>query len=259
MLLSASIYTLRPAPSCTQALRAAVRRASTVSGPYSRHVLGMATNNSRMVSRWTMLGHHHSRFISSSTHLQKTSLLRNEPSFFSKALVATGAATTFVFAPLVWARSLGFSRNVAYCAAATGAAPTPAPTASDNIHSSPPYSTSRTPPGGKDPTINTKELSFGTAMGVCSGYLFKKLGKMFLLVAGLGFVTLQMLANAGYIQVNWILIESQFKDKFDLDKDGKVTAKDAQHGFKWLMDLLTKNFQFKSTFAGGFYLGFRYG
>ncbi|KAF8946002.1 hypothetical protein BGZ52_009153 [Haplosporangium bisporale] len=180
--------------------------------------------------------------------VQKTSLLRNEPSFFSKALVATGAATTFVFAPLVWARSLGFSRNVAYCAAATGAAPTPAPTAS-----------ARTPPGGKDPTINTKELSFGTAMGVCSGYLFKKLGKMFLLVAGLGFVTLQMLANAGYIQVNWILIESQFKDKFDLDKDGKVTAKDAQHGFKWLMDLLTKNFQFKSTFAGGFYLGFRYG
>ncbi|KAF9394639.1 hypothetical protein CPC16_010741 [Podila verticillata] len=235
MLLSASIYTLRPAPSCTQALRAAVRRASTVSGPYSRHVLGMATNNSRMVSRWTML-------------VQKTSLLRNEPSFFSKALVATGAATTFVFAPLVWARSLGFSRNVAYCAAATGAAPTPAPPAS-----------ARTPPGGKDPTINTKELSFGTAMGVCSGYLFKKLGKMFLLVAGLGFVTLQMLANAGYIQVNWILIESQFKDKFDLDKDGKVTAKDAQHGFKWLMDLLTKNFQFKSTFAGGFYLGFRYG
>ena len=117
----------------------------------------------------------------------------------------------------------------------------------------------RTPPGGKDPIINTKELSFGTAMGVCSGYLFKKLGKMFLLVAGLGFVTLQMLANAGYIQVNWILIESQFKDKFDLDKDGKVTAKDAQHGFKWLMDMLTKNFQFKSTFAGGFYLGFRYG
>ncbi|KAF9319212.1 hypothetical protein BG003_009673 [Podila horticola] len=218
------------------------------------------TNNSRMVSRWTMLGHHHSRFISSSTHLQKSFLLRNEPSFLSKALVATGAATTFVLAPLLWARALGFSRNVAYCAAATDATPTPAPTpASDNIHSTPPYSTPRTPPGGKDPTINTKELSFGTAMGVCSGYLFKKLGKMFLLVAGLGFVTLQMLANAGYIQVNWILIESQFKDKFDLDKDGKVTAKDAQHGFKWLMDLLTRNFQFKSTFAGGFYLGFRYG
>lgn len=164
MLLSASIYTLRPVPSCTQALRAAVRHASTVSSPYSRHFLGM-TNNSRMVSRWTMLGHHHSRFISSSTHrmsravhcqslrlngvlvpgpttdkarlsfsslvrviVQKSFLLRNEPSFLSKALVATGAATTFVLAPLLWARALGFSRNVAYCAAATDATPTPAPT-----------------------------------------------------------------------------------------------------------------------------------
>lgn len=65
--------------------------------------------------------------------MQRTSFLRNEPSFLSKALVATGAATTFVLAPLVWARSLGFSRNVAYCAAATGATPTPAPPASGNF------------------------------------------------------------------------------------------------------------------------------
>ncbi|KAF9933781.1 hypothetical protein BGZ67_004152 [Mortierella alpina] len=114
-------------------------------------------------------------------------------------------------------------------------------------------------PDGKDSMVNTKELSFGTAMGVCSGFLFKKLGKMFLLVAGLGFVSLQMLANAGYIQVNWILIESRFKEKFDLDRDGKVTVKDARFGLNWIIDLLTRNFQFKSTFAGGFYLGFRYG
>ncbi|KAF9177359.1 hypothetical protein BGZ51_008861 [Haplosporangium sp. Z 767] len=114
-------------------------------------------------------------------------------------------------------------------------------------------------PNGNDPMISTKELSFGTAMGVCSGFLFKKLGKMFLLVAGLGFVSLQMLANSGYIQVNWILIESRFKEKFDLDKDGKVTVKDARHGMNWIIDILTRNFQFKSTFAGGFYLGFRYG
>ncbi|KAK3827994.1 MAG: FUN14 family-domain-containing protein [Benniella sp.] len=114
-------------------------------------------------------------------------------------------------------------------------------------------------PLDKDSFLRSKEISFGSAMGVCSGYLFKKLGKMFVLVAGLGYVTLQMLANAGYIQVNWMLIESRFNDKLDLDRDGKVTVKDAKYGLNWITDLLTRNVQFKSTFVGGFYLGFRYG
>lgn len=114
-------------------------------------------------------------------------------------------------------------------------------------------------PNDKDLFVSSKEISFGSMMGVCSGYLFKKLGKMFVLVAGLGYVTLQMLANAGYIQVNWMLIESRVNDNLDLDRDGKVTVKDAKYGMNWIIDLLTRNVQFKSTFAGGFYLGFRYG
>lgn len=114
-------------------------------------------------------------------------------------------------------------------------------------------------PHDNDPLIDTKELSFGAAMGLCSGYLFKKLGKMFLLVVGLGFVCLQLLSNSGYVKVDWSLVESKFKNQLDLDKDGKVTVKDAQHGFQWIISLLTRNFQFKSTFATGFFLGFRYG
>ncbi|KAF9952269.1 FUN14 domain-containing protein 1, partial [Modicella reniformis] len=96
-------------------------------------------------------------------------------------------------------------------------------------------------------------------MGVCSGYLFKKLGKMFVLVAGLGFVTLQLLANSGYVQVDWLKIETRFNEKLDLDRDGKVTVRDAKYGLNWVIDLLMRNLQFKSTFAGAFYLGFWYG
>ncbi|KAF9426243.1 hypothetical protein BGZ76_002846 [Entomortierella beljakovae] len=111
----------------------------------------------------------------------------------------------------------------------------------------------------KEPLIDTKELTFGMAMGLCSGFLVKKLGKMMMIVIGLGFVTLQLLSSSGYIQVNWPMIERKFKAKFDVDRDGKVTANDARHGFRWLIGLLTTNFQFKSTFVGGFVLGFRYG
>ncbi|KAG0198000.1 hypothetical protein BGX28_008503 [Mortierella sp. GBA30] len=165
----------------------------------------------------------------------------------NRTLIGAGAATACIFGPLIYSRSVmmmttgpSYStwspRQVAHCAAAT------TPTGSQN-----------------EPLINTKELTFGMAMGLCSGYLFKKLGKMMMLVTGLGFVWLQVLVNAGYIQVNWALIERRFKDNFDVDGDGKVTMNDAKHGFRWLIELLTRNFQFKSTYVGGFLLGFRYG
>ncbi|KAF9952820.1 hypothetical protein BGZ72_005891 [Mortierella alpina] len=195
-------------------------------------------------------GHHHQRFLSTCTQPTRSVLS-------SRNWMAAGTAATCVVGPMVWARHFASKRHTAHCAADAKPTPVEATANPADKKSSPPSMPST--PNGKDPMVNTKELSFGTAMGVCSGFLFKKLGKMFLLVAGLGFVTLQMLANAGYIQVNWILIESRFKEKFDLDQDGQVTAKDARFGLNWIIDLLTRNFQFKSTFAGGFYLGFRYG
>jgi len=91
-------------------------------------------------------------------------------------------------------------------------------------------------------------------MGLCSGYLFKKLGKLMMLVVGFGFVWLQLLTSSGHIQVNWPLIERRFKETFDADGDGKITLNDARYGFRWLMQLLTKNFQFKATYVGGYLL-----
>ncbi|KAF9962457.1 FUN14 domain-containing protein 1 [Mortierella alpina] len=172
----------------------------------------------------------------------------------SRTLIGAGAATTCIFGPLIYSRSavgLGLastssSRYMAYCAPAI-----PIGVRSNTSYDAYGYQ--------KEPLINTKELTFGMAMGLCSGFLFKKLGKMMMLVVGLGFVSLQMLTSSGYVQVNWALIERRFKDQFDVDGDGKVTMNDAKHGFRWLMELLTRNFQFKSTFVGGFVLGFRYG
>ncbi|KAF9177968.1 hypothetical protein BGZ51_008234 [Haplosporangium sp. Z 767] len=168
----------------------------------------------------------------------------------SRTMVGAGAAATCLFGPLIYSRSVmafsgvagaGAGLRIAHCA----------PASVDARSSYDPYE--------KEPIINTRELTFGTLMGLCSGYLFKKIGKMMMLVIGLGFVSLQLLTNSGYIHVNWGLIESRFKEKFDLDKDGKVTMNDARHGFRGLILLLTRNFQFKSTFVSGFVLGFKYG
>ncbi|KAF9915131.1 FUN14 domain-containing protein 1 [Lobosporangium transversale] len=162
------------------------------------------------------------------------------PTLSFNTWVAAGTATTCIFGPLIMSRSplagsglFNSSRYVAHCAAVT--------------------------PALDESLINTKELTFGMAMGLCSGYLFKKLGKMMMLVVGVQFVWLQLLASAGYVQVNWTKVERRFKDHFDVDGDGKITMNDAKHVFSWLLRLLTHNFQFKSTFVTGYILGFRYG
>ncbi|KAG0272450.1 FUN14 domain-containing protein 1 [Linnemannia exigua] len=170
----------------------------------------------------------------------------------SRTMVGAGAATACLVGPLIYSRSMVASSM----SASSGSYFVPRV-----AHCAPALVGVRYDDYGlkKEPLINSKELTFGMAMGLCSGYLFKKLGKLMMLVVGLGFVSLQLLVNSGYIQVNWKKIERRFVDQFDVDRDGKVTANDAKHGFRWLMTLLTKNFQFKSTFVGGFVLGFKHG
>ncbi|KAG0247000.1 hypothetical protein BGX31_000030 [Mortierella sp. GBA43] len=175
------------------------------------------------------------------------------PTIRSQSWIIAGTVTGCAFGPLIFSRtasagSLGVfpsSHRVVHCAAATTLP------GANNIQLNASLE--------KEPLINTKELTFGMVMGLCSGYLFKKLGRMMMIVVGLGFVWMQLLSSSGYIQVNWPLIERRFKETFDLDKDGKVTMNDARHGFRLLLELLTKNFQFKATYVGGYIMGFRYG
>ncbi|KAG0338397.1 FUN14 domain-containing protein 1 [Podila humilis] len=221
------------------------------SNPLVSSTLGLASSNT---GRVMAMAHVPRRFASSAVAFPskvaaKPSLLKTvaaSSAFSSNTLIGAGAATTCVFGPLFWGRTFGSSRSVIHCAPAATYTPR-----SGNIYA-------ELAPD-REPLINSKELTFGAAMGLCSGYLFKKLGKMMMLVVGLGFVWLQLLSSSGYIQVNWVKVEHKFKQQFDLDNDGKVTLNDAKHGFRGLIELLTRNFQFKSTFAGGFFLGFKYG
>ncbi|KAG0243997.1 hypothetical protein BGX31_010033 [Mortierella sp. GBA43] len=242
---------MRPTTTTTTVFRNATRGASAISASFALRPSAQSINPLSKPSpiqrpfSWGLQGHHHQRFLSTSSQLHgclKTpvSSLRTTSGISPRNLVVAGATTISIIAPLIWARAFGPFRKVAYCA--EGADKPKA----------------KIPKDGK-PFVSAQELSLGSAMGFCSGYLFKQLGKMFILVAGLGYVSLQLLANAGYIKVDWLLIEKRVNENLDLDGDGKVTIKDAKYGFDWVIDILTRNVQFKSTFAAGFYLGFRYG
>lgn len=122
------------------------------------------------------------------------------------------------------------------------------------------------PPGSepekKDPPkglLKVQELSFGTLMGLCAGYFAKKTGRLVAIVIGGLFVFLQILAYEGIVKVDWSKISNAYSNKLDVDGDGKVTRKDAKSWGQWFINLLTTNFQMKSSFAAGFYLGLRVG
>lgn len=54
-------------------------------------------------------------------------------------------------------------------------------------------------------------------------------------------------------------MQADYNKEFDIDKDGKVTVRDVRSRWQTVINLLTKNIQFKSTFLAGLYAGIRLG
>ncbi|KAG2220084.1 hypothetical protein INT45_005845 [Circinella minor] len=103
------------------------------------------------------------------------------------------------------------------------------------------------------------ELSFGVVLGFCTGYLIKKVGKLFALAVGAGFIFLQYMSFKGFITVHWDRLEGGYKRQLNVDENGQVTHKDVRTKWNSLVGILTHNIQFKSTFLVGLYTGIRYG
>ncbi|KAI8367641.1 FUN14 family-domain-containing protein [Radiomyces spectabilis] len=107
--------------------------------------------------------------------------------------------------------------------------------------------------------LPTGELSLGAILGFSSGYLVKKLGKLFALVLGVGFVFLQYCSSQGYVNVHWRKLEQDYRSRFDRDRDGAVTRKDLSSIWQTYVNFLTERLPFKASFLVGLYAGIRYG
>ena len=103
------------------------------------------------------------------------------------------------------------------------------------------------------------QISYGFLCGYSSGYALKKVGKMASVAFGLGFVGLQSLAYAGYIQLDHKALKEDMEKVFDLNQDGKVDNDDVQLVYNKIMEILQFNMTGGSGFAAGFLGGFRSG
>jgi uncharacterized membrane protein (Fun14 family) len=89
------------------------------------------------------------------------------------------------------------------------------------------------------------QMTFGGLAGYAVGYVFKKVGRLLALLLGLLFVSLQLLAQGGYVQVDWNRIQKDVEPIFRL--------------WERLLSTLTYNLPFGASFVGGLLLGLRAG
>ena len=101
------------------------------------------------------------------------------------------------------------------------------------------------------------QTSFGAAVGFCSGYALKRVGKVLAFVFGLGFVAVQLGAYGGYVKVEWDRVHNDVLRVLDADGDGELTEKDVSLHWDFLAEILEFNLPSASGFSGGFLLGIR--
>ncbi len=95
------------------------------------------------------------------------------------------------------------------------------------------------------------QISFGALAGFATGYALKKVGRVALVIFGLLFIAVQLLAYYGVVQVDWLRIQSY--------ADPLLKRESLQGFFNSLVAILTNNVPFAGAFVPGFLLGLRFG
>lgn len=95
------------------------------------------------------------------------------------------------------------------------------------------------------------QVTFGGLAGYAVGYALKKVGRFLAIALGLLFIAVQLLAQAGYIQVDWTRIQR--------DVEPLLQQPGLQSLWERLLTTLTYNLPFGASFVGGLILGLRAG
>ncbi len=95
------------------------------------------------------------------------------------------------------------------------------------------------------------QVSFGGLAGYAVGYALKKVGRFLAFALGLLFIAVQLLAQTGYVQVDWTRIQR--------DVEPLLQQPGLQSLWERLLATLTHNLPFGASFVGGLILGLRAG
>ncbi|GBG30486.1 FUN14 domain-containing protein 1 [Hondaea fermentalgiana] len=101
-------------------------------------------------------------------------------------------------------------------------------------------------------------LGFGGALGFCTGYAIKQASKVVATALGVGFVCLQGMQYAGYIEVRWDKIRGDLIKRVDTDGSGTVTTRDIKYYVTKVFGILKFHGPHAAGFSSGLVYGFRW-
>lgn len=104
------------------------------------------------------------------------------------------------------------------------------------------------------------QIGLGSAMGFCSGYALKKIGKVAAFGIGTAFILVQVGRYYGVIgDIDWSQVEERMHRVLDADGDGRFTMKDAEMHYNKVVSVLSYNIPSSASFGAAFLVGLRYG
>lgn len=92
------------------------------------------------------------------------------------------------------------------------------------------------------------DLGLGGLLGYCAGYAIKKASRLLILIVGVAFVLVQLLAYFGLLTVHWTRVE---------ELAGPLVQEGAREGGAWALAVLGANLPFGGAFVAGLALGLR--
>ncbi|KAF0774933.1 hypothetical protein AaE_001365 [Aphanomyces astaci] len=104
---------------------------------------------------------------------------------------------------------------------------------------------------------NADQISWGFALGACSGFTLKKVSKVGAFLVGAAFVGMQCASYSGYVNVNYAKLQQDITALMDTNKDGKVNSTDIKVVYDQVLNVLEYSLPAGSGFSVGFLVGFR--
>jgi uncharacterized membrane protein (Fun14 family) len=95
------------------------------------------------------------------------------------------------------------------------------------------------------------QISFGGLAGFATGYALKKVGRVAIVIFGLLFIAVQLMAYFGVVKIDWLRIQSY--------ADPLLKRESLEGFFNAVLRVLTNNLPFAGAFIPGFLLGLRFG
>ncbi len=95
------------------------------------------------------------------------------------------------------------------------------------------------------------QLSLGGFLGFATGYAIKKISKVLIIIIGVLFVLMQLAANQGYINIDWLKIQDTLNPFFE--------PNNINQGWRGLLDRLTADLPFAGGFVAMLIVGLKQG